>query len=187
MMNDSRGHDDGGQNIPESAEVAQYLTLTTGDEQFAIGISGVKEIIEVTTVTRVPMVPDFIRGVINLRGNVVPVVDLSVRLGRRRSILTKRSCIILVEIETAEHRQLLGMLVDSVNEILEIAQSDIKAPPSFGADIRTDFIERMGRVGDHFIILLSVSNVLSVAELALLDKLVRGDLDTSGEQELIGS
>ena len=124
--------------------------------------------------TRVPMTPDFIQGVINLRGNVVPVVDLAARLGRPCSELSKRSCIVLVELETDNEIQTAGMLVDEVNEILEIPEADMQPAPDFGTDIRTDFIQRMGRVNDAFIILLDINHVLSVTELSDLMQLRKG-------------
>ncbi len=146
----------------------QYLTFRAGNENLAISILDVKEIIEINTITDVPMTPDYIRGVINLRGNVVPVIDLSARLGRQSSEITKRSCIVLVQVEYNDDGQLLGMLVDAVDEILEIPEMNIMPPPDFGADIRTDFIQSMGRVGDEFIILLNINRVLSVKELSQL-------------------
>ncbi|NOQ15666.1 MAG: chemotaxis protein CheW [Methyloprofundus sp.] len=149
-------------------QLQQYLTFQVDQENFAIGILDVKEIIEISNVTRVPMTPDFIRGVINLRGNVVPVIDLSARLGRQVSELTKRSCIVLVEVEANDEAQIIGMLVDQVNEILEIPAANIQPAPDFGADIRTEFIQAMGRVGDDFIILLAINRVLSVEELSQL-------------------
>lgn len=147
-------------------EPSQYLTFSVIGEHMAIGILDVKEIIEVSDMTRVPMTGDCLRGVINLRGNVVPVIDLSARLGGRVCDLTKHSCIILVESDIDGEAQSMGMLVDEVREILEIPESDIQAPPDFGSDIRTDFIERMGRVDGEFIILLDVGRVLSVTELS---------------------
>lgn len=155
-----------GGTLVAGEEPNQYLTFSVIGEHMAIGILDVKEIIEVSDMTRVPMTGDCIRGVINLRGNVVPVVDLSARLGGRVSELTKHSCIILVEIDTDGEMQSMGMLVDEVREILEIPESDIQAPPDFGSDIRTDFIERMGRVEGEFIILLDIGRVLSVTELS---------------------
>jgi len=148
----------------------QYLTFLVGQESFAISILDVKEIIEISTVTRVPMTPDFIHGVINLRGNVVPVVDLSARLGHGCTKISKRSCIVLVEIELTEGAQLIGMLVDEVKEILEIPAENIQPAPDFGSDIRTEFIQAMGRVGDDFIILLAINRVLSVEELSQLSQ-----------------
>jgi len=149
-------------------QLQQYLTFQVGKEKLAIGILDVNEIIEISNVTRVPMTPDYIRGVINLRGNVVPVIDLAARLGHQVSELSKRSCIVLVEVEAGEEAQIIGMLVDQVNEILEIPEENIQPAPDFGSDIRTEFIQAMGRVGDDFIILLAINRVLSVAELAQL-------------------
>jgi purine-binding chemotaxis protein CheW len=155
--------------VTEAGDAVQYLTFFAGDERFALDILEVKELIEVSNMTRVPMTPEFIRGVINLRGSVVPVVDLASRLGRTRSDLTKRSCIVLVEIELDEAHQTIGMLVDEVNEILQIPQDHIQPPPNFGTDIRTDFIQAMGEVEGEFLILLNISHVLSVEELSALN------------------
>jgi purine-binding chemotaxis protein CheW len=157
----------------EVAEAVQYLTFIAGDERFAIGILDVKELIEVSSMTRVPMTPEFIRGVINLRGSVVPVVDLASRMGREVSQLTKRSCIVLVEIERDDEQQTIGMLVDEVKEILEIEADHLQAPPNFGTDIRTDFIQAMGRVDEEFIILLDINHVLSIEELSTLDQITK--------------
>ncbi len=152
-------------------QAGQYLTFLVGDESFAVSILDVKEIIEITNVTHVPLTPDFIYGVINLRGNVVPVIDLSARLKNRRAEISKRSCIVLVAVETVEASQLIGMLVDEVREILEIPSANIQPPPDFGADIRTDFIQAMARVDDVFIILLAMNRVLSLEELSQLHSL----------------
>jgi len=149
----------------------QYLTFLVSKESYAIRIIDVKEIIEMSSVTRVPMTPDYIHGVINLRGSVVPVVDLSARLGKGCTEISKRSCIILVEIELVDSVQLIGMLVDEVKEILDIALENIQSAPDFGSEIRTDFIQAMGRVDDHFIILLAINRVLSVDELSQLQQL----------------
>lgn len=158
-------------------QLRQYLTFRAGNENLAISILDVKEIIEINTITDVPMTPDYIRGVINLRGNVVPVIDLSARLGRQSSEITKRSCIVLVQVEYKEDTQLLGMLVDAVDEILEIPEANIMPPPDFGADIRTDFIQSMGRVGDAFIILLNINRVLSIKELSQLKQVADYDVN----------
>lgn len=149
-------------------ELNQYLTFHVQGERFAIGILDVNEIIEVGAMTRVPMTPNFIQGVINLRGSVVPVVNLAARLGRAPSQVSKRSCIVLVEVDAGGDQQISGMLVDEVNEILEIPPGQMQPAPDFGTDIRTDFIQRMGRVGEQFIVLLEVNTVLSVHELSNL-------------------
>ena len=155
-------------------DAAQYLTFSVSDERLAMSIDAVQEIIETPRITQVPMTPDYMRGVINLRGNVVPVVDLGARLGRGALTISKRSCIVLVEVKSQSISHTLGMLVDEVNNILEIPQNDVKPAPEFGSEIRTDFIEAMGRVEDVFVIILAVDNVLSIQELAALKKMVEG-------------
>src|SRR5262249_18413268 len=110
--------------------------------------------------------PPSVRGVINLRGAVVPVVDLAVRFGRERRAVTKRTCIVIAEISLNETRQDVGVVVDAVNEVLDIPEADIEPPPTFGTRIRTDFIQGMGRLNNRFVILLDVNNVLSIDELA---------------------
>ena len=149
-------------------EDAQYLTFLLGGEMFAIGILGIKEIIEYGSLTAVPMMPKFIRGVINLRGAVVPVVDLSARFGRKASEVTPRSCVVILEVESDGERQDVGVVVDSVSEVLAIAAGEIEPPPSFGAKIRTDFISGMGKVGGKFVIILNAGRVLSVDEMTML-------------------
>jgi len=156
-----------------TADIAQFLTILIGGETFAIGILDVKEIIEIDHITRVPMMPDFICGIINLRGKVVSVIDLGARLGRVASTMTKKSCIVLVEVGEGDGEDALtiGMLVDEVNEILEIDDTLTQPPPNFGTDIRTDFVKAMGRVGDRFIILLDVAHVLSVEDISALSQI----------------
>lgn len=149
-------------------EKGQYLTFLIGGEMFAISILGIKEIIEYGNLTTVPMMPDFIRGVINLRGAVVPVVDMSARFGRTASEVTRRSCIVIIEVEADDEKQDVGVVVDSVSEVLEILAADIEPAPSFGARIRADFISGMGKVDGQFVIILNADRVLSVDEMAML-------------------
>lgn len=170
-----------GQQTEHSADSSQYLTFQTGGDTFAIGILDVKEIIEREAITRVPMMPEFICGIINLRGRVVPVVDLSKRLGRSLSVVSKKSCIVLVEVSHKDEAQTIGMMVDEVNEILEIDSQHTQPPPDFGTNIRTDFIRSMGRVEDRFIILLDVNHVLSVTDISALNQL---NLEDVGEHLL---
>lgn len=149
----------------------QYLTFLLGKELFAIGILHIKEIIEYGQITTVPMMPEFVRGVINLRGRVVPVVDLLPRFGRESTKPGKRTGIVIVEVNYKEDHQVIGIVVDSVSEVLPLATKDIEPPPSFGAKLRADFIEGMGKIGDDFVIILNVDHVLSIDELAsLVDK-----------------
>jgi purine-binding chemotaxis protein CheW len=160
-------------------DAAQYLTFSVSDERLAMSIEAVKEIIETPRITQVPMTPKYIRGVINLRGNVVPVIDLSARLGKKTLELSKRSCIVLVEVKFDQESHVLGMLVDEVNNILEIPRADVKPAPEFGSDIRTDFIEAMGRVDDVFVIILSIDHVLSIQELAAIKQLTDGGVGSA--------
>ncbi len=147
----------------------QYLTFTLGSELFAIGILAIKEIIEYSHLTRVPMMPDYLRGVINLRGAVVPVVDLSVRFGRDASSVTKRTCVVIIEIrlDSGESHD-IGIVVDSVDSVVDIPAADIEPPPPFGTQVTRDFIRGMGKVNGRFVILLEVRFVLGVDEMAAL-------------------
>jgi purine-binding chemotaxis protein CheW len=151
--------------VPGAAEPAQYLTFQLAGEAYAIGILAIKEIIEYHGLTEVPMMPACVRGVINLRGAVVPVVDLQARFGRKQSEVTKRTCIVIVEVLSEGERQVIGVVVDAVHEVLEIAAADIEPAPAFGARIRTDFIQGMGKVRGKFVILLAVDHVLSLDDL----------------------
>lgn len=147
-----------------AAEPAQYLTFMLAGEVFALGILQVKEIIEYRGLTEVPMMPACVRGVINLRGAVVPVVDLLARFGRPGSAVTKRTCIVIVEVEAADERHVIGVVVDAVNEVLEIPAADIEPAPAFGARIRSEYIQGMGKVRERFVILLDANQVLSIDE-----------------------
>lgn len=152
----------------DADEQQQYLTFMLGDEMFAIGILSIREIIEYGFVTDVPMTPPFIRGVLNLRGAVVPVVDLAVRFGRQARENSKRTCIVIVDIEAPNGSQQMGVVVDAVSEVLEIPQGDIEPPPEFGARIRNDFIKSMGKINGKFVVILDLNRVLSVEEVAVV-------------------
>jgi purine-binding chemotaxis protein CheW len=159
-----------GSGIPtaRAEQPRQYLTFTLASEVFAIGILAIKEIIEYSSLTTVPMMPGYVRGVINLRGAVVPVLDLTVRFGKPASAVTKRTCIVIIEISTAGARQDVGVVVDSVDSVLDISPEQIEPPPAFGARICTDFIQGMGKVNGRFVILLDVNCVLAPEEAAVL-------------------
>ncbi len=151
----------------EAPRQSQYLTFQLGSEMFTMGILHIKEIIEYGSPTSVPMMPAFIRGVINLRGAVVPVLDLAARFGREGQEVTRRTCIVIIEVEANGERQDVGLVVDSVNEVLEIPDAEIEPPPAFGANLRTDFIEGMGKINGKFVIILNVDRVLSFDDLLL--------------------
>lgn len=150
---------------------SQYLTFFLQDEMFGLNIRPIKEISEYGRITPVPMVPDYVRGVVNLRGSVVPVIDLPVRFGWKSSPLNKRTCIVIVELSGKDVNTVeVGIVIDSVCEVLDIPDRDIGAPPSLGAKVRTDFIAGMGKVGDGFIVLLNADKVLSIDELEDLEQ-----------------
>ena len=145
----------------------QYLTFMLGSEIFAIGILNIKEIIEYGQLTEVPRMPDFIRGVINLRGAVVPVIDLSSRFAKQLSTISRRTCIVIIEVLYEEEQHIVGVMVDAVNEVLEIPPEEVE-PPKIGTSVRTDFIRGMGKVDGKFVIILDVDHVLSLDEMSNL-------------------
>ena len=155
-------------------QVSQFLTFELAAEIYAINILFIREIIEYGNLTQVPMVPDFIAGVINLRGSVVPVIDLSSRFGRSETLITKRTSIVIIEIASNNEMLEIGIMVDIVNEVLEISADAIEDAPSFGASIRTDFISGMGKIDGKFLIILDVERVLSLEELSVVSELTIG-------------
>jgi purine-binding chemotaxis protein CheW len=147
-------------------ESMQYLTFMLGKEVFALNILSVKEIIEYGQLTEVPKMPGFIRGVINLRGAVVPVIDLSARFDKGQAVISRKTCVVIVEVALEEGLHTVGVMVDAVNAVLDIEASQIEPPPSFGTHIRNDFIQGMGKVDERFIIILDANKVLSLDEIA---------------------
>lgn len=152
-------------------DVQQHLTFSLGGEMYAMRILNVKEIIEYGQLTEIPMMPSFVRGVINLRGAVVPVIDLACRFGAASTVIGKRTCIVIAELAESGSRQDIGVLVDAVSEVIDIPDTEIEPAPAFGAQIRTDFIDGIGKVSGRFVILLNVRNVLSIEEMAALSNL----------------
>lgn len=148
----------------------QYLKFALGSDLYAISILEIREIIEYADPTPVPMMPRFIRGVINLRGAVVPVIDLALGLGGEAAQITKRACIVIIE-DTDVHGECcqMGIIVDSVSEVVEIARADIEPPPAFGAKIRTDFVSGMARMASGFLIVLDAARIFAFEEILKLD------------------
>jgi purine-binding chemotaxis protein CheW len=146
----------------------QYLTYSLGDETFAMDIRAVREIIQYAVMTPVPLMPDFVRGVINLRGQVVPVIDLQSRLGRSVAQVGKKTCIIIFDASREGEKLELGLMVDAVSEVIEIPDAHIESAPQFGASIRRDFIRGMGKVGGAFIVILEPERALDIEDMALL-------------------
>ena len=150
-------------------EAAQYLTFSLADEVFAVGILVIKEIIQFGQLTTVPLMPGFIRGVINLRGAVVPVIDLYARFGRGSAVVGKRTCIVIIEVTQEGESHDIGIMVDAVSAVIDIPAENIEPPPTFGSTVRTDFIEGMGKVNDAFVIILGVGRTFAVGELAEME------------------
>lgn len=145
---------------------AQYLTFLLADGVFAMDIATVREIIQHGQLTTVPLMPTFVRGVMNLRGAVVPVIDLQARLGKAATTVGKKTCVIIFDAQRDNERVELGLMVDAVSEVIEIPASEIEPPPQFGSAIKRDFIKGMGKVGGKFVIILDPERALDVDEMA---------------------
>ncbi|RTL31772.1 MAG: purine-binding chemotaxis protein CheW [Burkholderiales bacterium] len=161
--------------------VSQYLIFSLGGELFGVATLRVREIIEYGNLTTVPMMPSFMRGVINLRGAVVPVIDLNARFGRTRTEVSRRTCIVILEVQSDEDTFVLGIIVDAVSAVRQIDGTQIEPPPSFGTRIRADFIDGMAKINNNFVILLNLGKVLSVDELSMLNGTGGGDASRTTE------
>ncbi|MFZ6754214.1 chemotaxis protein CheW [Undibacterium sp. Dicai25W] len=175
--------------MKDSGVTGQYLTFVLGGEVYALEILHIKEIIQYGDLTEVPMMPSFIRGVINLRGKVVPVVDMTARFGKGITNVARRTSIVIIEMaqehEDETEKQSIGVMVDAVNEVVDIANADIEPPPAFGGRIRQDFISGMAKRNGRFIIVLNLAQVLSVEEMSALGSSMLGgaELNISAESE----
>lgn len=146
----------------------QYLTFALGDEVFALETGSVREVIELVPVTRIPKTPPFMRGVINLRGHAVPVVDLRIKFDMPKAQDTVNTCIIIVDVEVEGESCYMGAIVDSVREVFEMTSDQINPPPRMGTSIRADFIRGMGKQNEEFIMILDIGKVFSPEELQVL-------------------
>lgn len=144
----------------------QFLAFQLGGETFAIDIQSIKEVIQYGSLTEVPLMPAFLRGVLNLRGAVVPVIDLAVRFGKAPTDIARRTCVVILEVAHQGELTELGIIVDNVSEVLDIGASAIEPAPAFGSRLRSEFLAGVARVGERFVILLDVNHVLSVDEMA---------------------
>jgi purine-binding chemotaxis protein CheW len=149
------------------AKAPQYLSFTIAGTDYGLPILTVKEILQFEETTRVPGTPASIRGVINVRGQVVPVLDLSVKFGRGETVASKRTCILVVEALVGGERLVVGVLADAVNEVLDLPASEIEEPPTFGTNVKIDYLTGMGKVGKQFVLLLDADRVLSASEAEL--------------------
>ncbi|MDR3430213.1 MULTISPECIES: chemotaxis protein CheW [Silvimonas] len=149
-----------------AAENLQFLTFSLEGELFAVAIEHIREIIEFNGLTAIPLMPAFLRGVINLRGAVVPVIDLAARFGREGTTIGRRTCVVILEVELAQRMLPIGVLVDTVNEVLTAERQQIEPRPQFGARLRAEFIVGMLNQDERFVIVLDIQQVLSVQEMS---------------------
>ncbi len=147
----------------------KYLTFSLANEEFGIGILKIREIIGMMSITTVPQTPEFVKGVVNLRGKVIPVIDLRLRFGMETVDYDERTCIIVVEIEAARGSVTIGVVVDSVSEVLNIVAEDIEDTPSFGTNLQTDYILGMAKAEGSVKILLDIDRILTNEETAALE------------------
>lgn len=152
-------------SVQDITETRQYLTFRLGGEVFALDVAKVREVLDLSAITKIPQTPEFMRGVINLRGSVVPVADLRLCFGMERGADTKNSCIIVVEVKLANDVAVIGALADSVEEVLDLEPDQIEPAPRIGTQIRTDFIRGMGKRDSQFLIILDIDRVFSEEEL----------------------
>ena len=155
--------------VMDSIGTTQYLTFKLSEEVYALDIGKVREVLDFTTVTKVPRTPDFMRGVINLRGSVVPVVDIRLKFGLSATEKTVNTCVIITEVTVDNDTTILGCLADSVQEVLELDPDSIAAAPRIGTKLRTEFITGMGKRDDRFIMLLDIDRIFSAEELRAVD------------------
>jgi purine-binding chemotaxis protein CheW len=158
----------------DPATPLQYLTFVLDREVFAMDIRCVREIIQHGAMTAVPLMPNFVRGVINLRGAVVPVIDLQARFGRGQARVGNKTCIIVIDASGDGEKMELGLMVDAVSEVIDIASTDIEPPPQFGTSIQRDFILGLGKVDGEFVVILDPARALNVDDMALIAE--RGSL-----------
>ena len=153
-------------SVDAITEVRQYLTFKLGSEVFALDVATVREVLDFTTVTRIPRMPEFMRGVINLRGSVVPVVDLRLAFGMSATEKMVSTCIIVVEVRLEGETTIMGALADSVEEVIDLEPDQIQPAPKIGTSIRADFIRGMGKRDAHFLMILDIDQVFSTEQLA---------------------
>ena len=165
--------------LGEKVQGGKYLTFALASEEYGIEILKVQEIIGLLPITRVPQTPNFIRGVINLRGKIIPVIDLRLKFKMGIKEDTRRTSIIVVKVSRLSHEVTMGLIVDDVYEVVEIAKEEIEPPPEFGPNIDTDFILGVGKLNQKVVILLNVDKVLSVGEVSLVDQVASPQLEVT--------
>jgi purine-binding chemotaxis protein CheW len=157
-------------SVSAITETTQYLTFTLDEEIFALDVATVREILDFTTVTKVPQTPEFMRGVINLRGSVVPVMDLRLQFGMSATERTVNTCVIVVEMALADETMVLGLLADSVQEVIDLEPGQIEPPPRMGTKLNTEFIVGMGKHNDQFLMILDITKVFAEGEMTAVQQ-----------------
>ncbi|MBF0612163.1 MAG: chemotaxis protein CheW [Magnetococcales bacterium] len=157
-------------SVSSITTTTQYLTFMLDEEVFAVDISKVREVLELTTITKVPRTPEFMRGVINLRGSVVPVVDMRLKFGMPKTEQTINTCIIIVEIRQDDETTVMGALADSVREVMELEPGQIEPPPKIGTRLRSDFLKGMGKHDNRFLLILDIDKIFSADELSMVQQ-----------------
>jgi purine-binding chemotaxis protein CheW len=173
-------HEEAKQGIEQALQ--QYLTFMIGGEEYAISLLKVKEIIEYDVVTEIPKTPPWVRGVINLRGNVVPVIDLAVKFRLPASVAGKLTCIVIIEVECEGEATVMGVMADSVRQVVDLKAEEIEVPPSFGTRVKVDYLLGMARSGKKFCLLLDTEKVLSTQELLELPDLLESSEQPSNSE-----
>jgi purine-binding chemotaxis protein CheW len=154
--------------VAEKEETTTYLTFVLGTESFGVDVRNVREVLDFTSITRVPRMPEFMRGVINLRGSVVPVIDMRLKFGMEKAEDTVDTCVIVTEISLDGETTVVGALADAVKEVFDLETGQIEPPPRIGTSLNTEFIRGMGKHDEEFIIILDIDRVFSAEELALV-------------------
>jgi purine-binding chemotaxis protein CheW len=170
-------------SVATITQTTQYLSFMLGDEVFALDIGKVREVLDFTAATKVPQTPDYMRGVINLRGGVVPVIDMRLKFGMTMTEKTVNTCVIITEVMLEEESVIIGALSDSVKEVFDLEPTDIEPAPRIGTQIRTDFLKGMGKKDGEFILILDVDKVFSTEELAMVQSIGGMEEETEEPEE----
>ncbi len=164
-------------SVADINEARQYLTFRLDDEVFALDVGQVREILDFSTITKIPQTPDFMRGVINLRGSVVPVVDMRLKFGMGCTEKTVNTCIVVVEVQFEGESTIIGALVDAVQEVFELEPSQIEPAPKIGTRLRTEFLKGMGKQDNRFIMILDIDKVFTMEELSVVQGAGAGETE----------
>ena len=168
-------------SVATIVEVKPYLTFTLDDELFSVEVSKVREVLDYTNITKIPRTPEYMRGVINLRGSVVPVIDLRLKFGMSKTENKRNTCIIVLEINSDDETIILGALADSVQEVYELEPDQIEPAPKFGTKFKAEFLRGMGKRDEKFLMILDIDKVFTCEELAIVQNTEKNELKAEKE------